>query len=313
MKFFLASVPALIPAAFAAGMAILFQEEFRSAAARLKMKNRLAARRLKETSGPGLGGKLALLAEIAGKDKRKGKTLLLLCGLPAPLTAAAGLTLLPLWKTAALTLAAALLPFLMLRAGANALRRRSSEEGEALVANLLNQYRIHRFNLCEALEGVLAESSETKVSNRFLFPLLIQLRETGNPVIIQKACRRFADSTGTGWGRMLAYNIGLAAERGINVSAGLEDLLIQLREARVLAEERKRLNGETVRIVTFLVPVLYGTTVLISVSVLDMTPASFFRNQFCSPQGFPLFLCIAAMMLINLLILDAVGNQRFDF
>jgi len=160
---------------------------------------------------------------------------------------------------------------------------------------------------------VVENHKETKVTNRLMMKLLLELRGTGNPGEIEKACDRFAHAVNTSWGKMLAYNIGLAAESGINVSSAVEDILIQLREARTLVEERKRLNAEAARMVVYLVPLLYFATILMSLQVIGMSLKEFFLNQFFSDQGFTLFLAILFMLLMNIVLIETVNNQRFDY
>ena len=53
---------------------------------------------------------------------------------------------------------------------------------------------------------------------------------------------------------MLAHDIYLAATKGTNIALAVEDILIQLREARTRAEERKRLNSEAIRMTFYMVP-----------------------------------------------------------
>jgi Na+/H+ antiporter NhaD/arsenite permease-like protein len=112
---------------------------------------------------------------------------------------------------------------------------------------------------------------------------------------------------------MLAYNIWLAASQGMNVSPGVEDILVQLREARTRFEERKRLNSESVRMIAFLVPGLYIGTVLLSVKFLGMTAAKFLRNQFGNPEGFLLFTFIVLLFFVNSIIVELATHKRLDY
>jgi hypothetical protein len=215
----------------------------------------------------------------------------------------------------ALSFAAAIAstPYILLRIRLEIIRRKSSFEGEMLVSNFLNQYRVSNFNIYEALEKLLTESKNTKVSNKLILQMLLELRGTANPKEIKKATDKFITVINTNWGRMFSYNIRLGAEKGINVSMAIEDILIQLREARVLYEERKRLNSEAVRIVVYLIPILYIFTLVMSVRFVGIDVKEYLHNQFFTREGFVLLTLSVAIFLLNIALIEIVGKQKFDF
>jgi hypothetical protein len=210
-------------------------------------------------------------------------------------------------------LAFAALPYLFLRVRLEQVRRRGSYEGENLVSTLLTQYWISGGNIFDAIERVLDKAENIPVTRRMLSALLIELRSTGSRERITAAADTFAYGIGTNWGRMLAYNIRSAALTGCDISLAIEDILTQLREARVLAEERKRINGESVRLVVFLIPFSYAGSFLVSVMLLGMSPARFARNQFATAEGFGLFVAAAFLFFINLVLIEVITNRKLDF
>ena len=206
-----------------------------------------------------------------------------------------------------------IIPYLMLRIKLENNRRKSSHEGETLIINLLTKYRIHKFNIYEAMEAVINDSIDIKVSKKILFNLLLAIRNTGSDAVIIAATKDFAFSIDTNWSRMLANNIQIAATKGVNVSNAIEDILIQLRSAKSQAEERKRLNSEAVRMAIFLVPLMYLATVFMSIKYLDMPVSDFLKNQFNTSQGFMLFIICIFLFLINLMLIEIVNNKSFDY
>ncbi len=130
---------------------------------------------------------------------------------------------------------------------------------------------------------------------------------------VGKAIEDFGKIIGTNWSRMLAYNIRLAVEKEINITSGIEDILIQLRDARTFHEERKRLNSETVRIVVYMIPFLYFFTVLMSVNYIGLKPTEYLRNQFCSKDGLMFFLIGIFMFLGNIILIEVYNGRRFDY
>jgi Flp pilus assembly protein TadB len=205
------------------------------------------------------------------------------------------------------------MPYLLLRVRVETIRRKSSYEGEKLISEFLCQYRMSGFNVYKTIEQVILISEGTKITGRLLFKLLLELRNTGNQQVIKEATERFAYGINTSWSRMLANCIRISAESGINVTLALEDIQIQLREARLLFEERKRLNSEAARMVVFLAPVMYLGTIVMSVKYLGISFGKLIRNQFYTEQGFLLILLVTFLFLINLALIEIINNQRFDY
>lgn len=201
--------------------------------------------------------------------------------------------------------------FLFIRA--SNLQRKGSYEGENLVADFLREYRINNFNVFTALERMVASDSDLKVNKRHMKILLYEIRATGNPEVIKAKTDDFAKSVGTNWGRMLAYNIYTGASTGSDVSPGLEDTLIQLRDAKSSAEERKRLNSETARMVYVMIPALYVATLFMAANFLDITIGGFLKNQFATGEGLMFFYFIVFLFIVNLALLNLIMTQKLDY
>ena len=218
------------------------------------------------------------------------------------------------WLTAASVAAmASAMPYCMLRLRLELQRKKGSMEGEKVTLELLRQYRISGDNICEALERVVPQLGDCRVCQKQLFRLLMVLRNTGSPAEMRMASEVFAYSIGTNWSYMLANSIRLAAEKGVSISLGLEDILVQMRQAKAAMEERKRMNSESARITVFLVPLLYAATVGLSLYYLEMSPRQFLENQIGTPEGLILLLCNVFLFVANLAILEVVNHQKLDF
>jgi hypothetical protein len=213
----------------------------------------------------------------------------------------------------AVALAFASLPYLFLRVRLERVRRVGSYEGESLVSTLLTQYWISGNNVEAAIENTIEKADGIPVTRNLLSALLIELRSTGRRERIAAAADAFSYGIGTNWGRMLAYNIRAAALTGRDISLAIEDILSQLREARALAEERKRINGESVRLVVFLIPLTYAGSFFVSVTLLGLSPARFVRNQFATAEGFGFFVAAAFLFFMNLVLIEVITNRKLDF
>ncbi len=296
-----------------AGFWVISKEQLRCLWARLRMYNRLKARKRELKPESALEQHLRKILSISLKRPMKPKVFLRYTAAGFALILIAG------FRTAgpatAFLMAALIssMPYLLLRVRVESIRRRSSFEGEKLISEFLCQYRISGLNIYRAIEQVILVSEGTKITARLLFKLLLELRNTGNPQVIKEATERFAYGINTNWSRMLANCIRISAESGVNVTLALEDIQIQLREARLLFEERKRLNSESARMVVFLAPLMYLGTVVMSVKYLGISLGKLMGNQFRTEQGFLMILLIAFLFFINLALIEIINNQRFDY
>lgn len=205
------------------------------------------------------------------------------------------------------------LPFLLLMIRFSSKRTRASFEGEVLVSELLRQYRMSNYNIFDTLERIVAGTAELRETKGLLYQLLVSIRATGDAAAMRKAVDLFGFTINTNWSRMLAHNIYIAAAKGTNVTLAFEDILLQLREARVLVEERKRMNNEAVRMTYFMVPLLYLMTAVLSVKYLGVSTADYLANQFGTKEGLTLFLFILFLFLLNVGLLTIVIDRKFDY
>lgn len=205
------------------------------------------------------------------------------------------------------------LPSLLLWIRAGSIRRKGSYEGDKLISEILREYRINNFNIYETLEIITGSTSDLKITSRFLSRLLYELRNTGDPLRIKVAIDDFSYAINTNWSRMLANSIYIAAIKGSDISRALEDIQIQLREAKIMTEERKRLNSEARRMTFFMVPAIYVVTAIMSVEYLDLPLLKFLKNQFATPEGLILFYFIFLLFIGNIALLQLVTNRRFDY
>lgn len=280
---------------------------------RIKMRRRLKARRDSMAGEKRLDVHLSnLLNATMGKNVKTNhfKIVSILISVSVFFIALQSLTL---YSAILMSLVSGMLPYIALRVKLETGRRKGSYEGEQLMSEILSQYNIYNFNIYETLEAVVNQGKHIRVNRKLIYKLLLELRSLGNPEDIKRATEKFSFALDTNWSRMLGNNIRLAAEKGLNVSAPFEDILIQLREARVAVEERKRLNSESYRMIAILIPILYVGTIFTSTKYLSMPVATFVKNQFYTNQGFTMFFAIAVLFWTNILLLQFVSQQRFDF
>jgi Flp pilus assembly protein TadB len=281
--------------------------------AKVRLRNRLKARRKALKPETALEKHLRKVLSIALKKPMEPKDFIRYTAVIFILIMVIGVRTVSVVSAFLMGLLISAMPYLLLRVRVETIRRKSSYEGEKLLSEFLCQYRMSGFNIYKTIEQVILLSEGTKITGRLLFKLLLELRNTGNQQVIKEATERFAYGINTSWSRMLANCIRISAESGVNVTLALEDIQIQLREARLLFEERKRLNSEAARMVVFLAPVMYLGTIVMSVKYLGISFGKLIRNQFYTEEGFLLILLVTFLFLINLALIEIINNQRFDY
>ena len=295
------------------GCYLVYQEELVSIIRKTRARNRLqeAKRRYREAGA--LERHLDQLTRVTLGTKVRGVYFQWFCGCVCFSVTCVGARSMPVLAAFLTGALIAALPYLLLRIKLEVIRRKSSFEGEIFVGNFLSAYRIANFNLYKAMETIGKEKQKMKKSAELIAKMLLELRNTANRAEIRKASDQFAFAIHTNWSRMFAYNISLAAADGTNISLALEDILIQLREAKTASEERRRLNSEAARMVVFLIPILYVATVWMNAKYIGLETRKFIYNQLFTAQGFMLLLLILFLFLINLVLIEVVNNQKFDY
>lgn len=298
---------------FFAGMALTFRSSFLGLYRMFAARRRLSTgKKHVQSMNPLMAHLHYLLTATMGKPCSP-EVFLACCGLLYLLLAIPAMRSFHVFTAAVIGLSGAVIPYLLLRIRLESRRRRGSMEGEKVVSELLRQYRIADKNIYEALERVVPAIKDCRVCCPLLHKVLLRLRSTGNTLEIRETAQTFAFAVGTNWSHMLAVCIRLAAERGFDVSMGMEDVLIQMRQAKERVEERRRLNSEAMRLTVFMVPFLYLCTIGLSVYYLELSIPRFVKNQLGTPEGIIMLLGIVFLFLFNLAVLEMVNNQKMDF
>lgn len=204
-------------------------------------------------------------------------------------------------------------PLLLLYFRLKSLQERGSKEAISLITEFYRQYRINDLNVFTAMEKTIESPGDFPVCKRQFSLLLIRLRDAAGRKSVREYCRRFAFAIGSTWGKMLASCIEIAAVSGTDISAALADMTEQIKLNKTQIEERKRLNGEAMRMTLFLVPVLYAGTVFASVKYLDISLHKYVQNQFFTREGLIFFIVSVFLFFINILLLSMVNNGKGDY
>ena len=295
------------------GYIIFYSEELISLGRKLIIRNRLRAAGRRYRDEGAISKHLNQVLQATSSGSLKSPHFILLCILLFLGVSAVGLRSMTAFAALATGLITALLPYFILRVKLEIIRKKSSFEGEAFIGNFLSVYRISNYNIFEAMEKAGKEKQKTKNCSELMVKILLEIRNTANHIEISKASGKFAYAINTNWSKMFAYNIQLAITYGTNISLALEDVLVQLREAKAASEERKRINSEAARMVKFFIPSLYILSVFMSIRHVGIPLERFVYNQVFTSQGFMLLAASIFLFIMNLALVEFVNNQQFDY
>ena len=295
------------------GYIMIFNEDIISLGRKFVIMNRLSAARRRYREEGAIRRHLNRVLQATLNSSFKSAHFLWLCGLLFLGVSVVAMRSMPVFTALATALITALLPYFILRVKLEIIRKRSSFEGEAFVGNFLSAYRMSNYNILETMEKAGKEKQKTKNCSELMAKILLEIRNTANHAEISRASYKFAYAINTNWSRMFAYNVKLGITYGTNVSLALEDILIQLREAKAACEERKRINAEAARIVKFFIPALYLLSVFMSVKHIGIPIERFIYNQVFTSQGFMMLTASVFLFVMNIALIEYVNNQQFDY
>jgi len=205
------------------------------------------------------------------------------------------------------------LPYCLLRLRLQRLRIESSREGEILITELLNNYKISYFNMQQAIEDTAKTIEEAPSSRKLLFNLSKGLNTAGDSRRISILLDEFRMSINTSWGNILANNMYFALVSGIEVTEAITDLAETIKRARKIDEYARRENNEAGLILKYLAPVSFFLTVAGGIGYFGLTPEKYLYYQFGTEVGLTWFTISAVIYGAGLLVNGYLTNTKLDF
>lgn len=205
------------------------------------------------------------------------------------------------------------IPYLGLVARRKYIRISVSYDAEIIITEIVNQYKIHSGNMIKALEGTIRNIDDTQISKKILTKLTVKIKEYSSESELQFAIDELVYSIDTEWSKMLANNLYLSINSGLDVTNSLEDIVKELVIAKSNFEKTDRLNTENFMIGKYLTPILYLGSVYLAIAFFDYTIAEFFYEQFKTSSGVNYFISIVFLTVININFMYYMKNRKFDF
>lgn len=209
--------------------------------------------------------------------------------------------------------AAAGLPYALLRLRLQVLRVESSREGETLVTELLENYKLHYFNMQRAIEVSAAEIEEAPNCKRLLMNLAKGIQSAASYDEMRKLLDEFRLSINTSWANILAVNMYFALTSGMQVTHALHDLSEAIVMARKADEYLKRENNEAKLMLKYLAPICYVMTVFGGIFFFNLTWKKYFIYQFQTTAGLTWLVISALLYVVGVLLYLYISRGKLDF
>lgn len=211
-----------------------------------------------------------------------------------------------------LTAIAGIIPIILLLAKLQDIRVRSSKEGKILIIELLDNYKIHYYNMQHAIEITASTIEEAPSCKRLLFNLSKGLNRVSNNEEIRSLLDDFRYAIGTSWSGILTDNIYFALSSGVRVDVALGDLISAVSMAEEVEEKSKRENNEAGLTLKYMVPICYGMTFLGAIKFFGLTAKEFFYYQFATKVGLSWFVAIVVMYVTSLIAKFFLTRNKLD-
>ncbi|HML38358.1 MAG TPA: hypothetical protein PKA19_13205, partial [Bacillota bacterium] len=151
---------------FLCGFWLICSEGVKGCLAKLRMKNRLKARRRALKPETALEKHLRNVLSISMKRTVAPKAFICYTEAVFLLVLIAGMQTISAVSAFLMAALISVLPYLLLRVRVETIRRKSSFEGEKLISEFLCQYRMSGLNIYKAIEQVILVSEGTKITGR---------------------------------------------------------------------------------------------------------------------------------------------------
>ncbi|HKM28126.1 MAG TPA: hypothetical protein VJY37_00425 [Anaerovoracaceae bacterium] len=206
----------------------------------------------------------------------------------------------------------ALLPYGILRTRLQRIRVKGSREGDILVTELLNNYKINYYNMKEAVEVTATTMENAPHCKRLLLDVAKGFNKAATKEDFKGILDVFRYSLDTSWGNVLATNIYFAQVLGIKVTNSLSDLVESISQSRRVGEFSKRENNEAQLMLRYLAPICFLLTILGACKFFGFTFQKYCTYQFGTPTGLSWFIGIILFYIAGVLVNEFLSKKKMD-
>ena len=216
------------------------------------------------------------------------------------------------WMNAIASVMMFFAPYMILRFRMERIRIRSSLEGEILLSELTENYKIYYYNMKEGIDRTALTIEDAPDSKRILQNLSLGLQRAGSERSITRLLEEFALSINTSWAGTLKNLMYFSLVHGIRVDEALEDLSATLRRAREVKEFARRENIESRLMLKYMIPLGYGLTILAGVRYFGLGWEKFWHYQFQTEAGMTWITASLIVYAISYMVNLYLSESKLD-
>ncbi len=187
-----------------------------------------------------------------------------------------------------------------------------SMEGNILVSEILNNYRVCACNVSDAIVSTVYSLDGAPHSKKVLLPLAIAMDGSASYGEVKQALDNFDKDINTFWSKALSNNLYYGYIFGIDITTALEDLLQSTVKSKQITEYNIRSNNEGKVILKWIVPVCCVLTVVGACTSFGFTVSKFIKYQFLTPVGISWFLIFVISYVISILTYFVLAKRKMD-
>lgn len=203
-------------------------------------------------------------------------------------------------------------PLLTLVCRLHNLRIQNSCEGDILITELIDNYKMNYFNMYQAIEITAVTIKEAPNSKKLLLNLSKGLNTVSESKDIKKLLDDFRFSIGTSWGNVMADNMYFALSSGIRVSDAMEDLISTINKARKVKEFSKRENNEGRIMLRYMAPCCYLMTIIGGIKYFGLSAEEFIYYQFMTTTGITWFVIVLILYILGIIARIFLIKSKLD-
>lgn len=206
-----------------------------------------------------------------------------------------------------------LLPYIFLLLKLFNKRKMGSYEGQSLLSELINQYKINNLNIIEAIDCAIPQLKKQIYSRRALFKLSVKIKDFSSNEELSLAIKEFIFYFNTEWSILLGMNIFIALSDGTDITESLDDIINEFSYIKTNVEANKRNNNESFLMIKFITPLAYIASVYALFQINGFTLNKYFKYQFFNPIGLKMAVVIFVLIFFNFIFVSLLSKPKYDF
>lgn len=215
-------------------------------------------------------------------------------------------------KAIVIAVAMALMPYGYLRSKLATVRITGSYEGELVITEIVNHYKMNSRNIMATLDACIISFDNVPVSKRALFRLSMRVKSYQSEEELRDMLGDFIYAFNTEWSKMLADNFYSAIEEKIDVLSGFEDIQSECLKINENLEKGKRINAEAFAMIKYLGPIFFFIFLWMARSMMDYSWQTILQYEFQRKDGLLIFILAMGSIFINLVAINLLSRQKYD-